>query len=174
MWRSDAYLKFFDFLDTEGVRLVLFLVRLTHLKDHLRRDFTTRCVARYFHTFDSRFGLHIYPLSAGVTRPYTPLARPSSRARTRSCVITLPGPNSPLLTAMLIAQSWTCSQHFFNEIGMWAFPIAMRYCAQPGVFVVIGYRHVSIAHCPAGPAHARGRCQCNVTESFGAFCLSPA
>ncbi|KAJ7931325.1 glycosyltransferase family 15 protein [Mycena leptocephala] len=79
LWRSDAYLKFFDFLDTEG--------------------------GFYY----SRWG------------------------------------DAPVHTLGATLFARKDQIHFFNEIG---------------------YRHVPIAHCPAGPAHARGRCQCNVTESF--------
>ncbi|KAJ7453387.1 glycosyltransferase family 15 protein [Mycena latifolia] len=30
----------------------------------------------------------------------------------------------------------------------------------------MGYAHVPFEHCPAGPAHARGKCECDVARSF--------
>ncbi|KAF7355951.1 Glycosyltransferase family 15 protein [Mycena venus] len=79
LWRSDAYLKFFEFLDARG--------------------------GFYY----SRWG------------------------------------DAPIHTfgAALFARKDQI--HFFNEIG---------------------YLHPFFGHCPAEPLHSRGRCECNVTESF--------
>jgi len=79
LWRSDAYLKFFDFLDAKG--------------------------GFYY----SRWG------------------------------------DAPVHTLGATLFARKDQIHFFNEIG---------------------YRHVPITHCPEGPAHARGRCECNITDSF--------
>ncbi|KAK7057933.1 glycosyltransferase family 15 protein [Favolaschia claudopus] len=79
LWRSDAYLKFFDFMDSKG------------------GFYYSRWGDAILHTFGAALFLRKDQI------------------------------------------------HFFNEIG---------------------YRHVPITHCPSGPSHSRGRCECNVTDSF--------